>query len=93
MLIITISKSINTYILYNIRLLFRLDNKYKYLIFDYNTHYIIISYYYYYYILRLSAKRYEKLLAIRLEKPLMNKNPRRPSFAPFLCSPLLINDR
>jgi hypothetical protein len=49
--------------------------------------------YYYYYILRLSAKHYEELLAIRLGKPLINKNLRRPSFAPFLCSPLLINDR
>jgi hypothetical protein len=49
--------------------------------------------YYYYYILRLSAKHYEKLLAIRLGKPLIDKNPRRSSFAPFLCSPLLINDR
>jgi hypothetical protein len=46
--------------------------------------------YYYYYILHLSAKRYKKLLAIRLRKPFIDKNPRRPSFAPFLCSPLLI---
>jgi hypothetical protein len=53
----------------------------------------IIYYYYYYYILRLLAKRYEKLLAIRLGKPLIDKNPRHPSFAPFLCSSLLINDR
>jgi hypothetical protein len=50
----------------------------------------IKCYYYYYYILRLSAKRYDELLAIRLRKPFMDKNPRRPSFAPFLCSPLLI---
>jgi hypothetical protein len=44
-------------------------------------------YYYYYYILHLSAKRYEELLAIRLGKPFMDKNPRHPSFAPLLCSP------
>jgi hypothetical protein len=50
-------------------------------------------YYYYYYILRLSPKRYEELLAIRLGKPLINKNLRRSFFASFLCSPLLINDR
>jgi hypothetical protein len=47
---------------------------------------------YYYYILHLSAKRYKELLAIRLRKPFMDKNPRRLSFAPFLCSPLLIYD-
>jgi hypothetical protein len=51
---------------------------------------IYYYYYYYYYILHLSAKRYEELLAIRLGKPFMNKNLRHPSFAPFLCSPLLI---
>jgi hypothetical protein len=39
------------------------------------------------YILHLSAKRYEELLAIRLGKPFMDKNLRRPSIAPFLCSP------
>jgi hypothetical protein len=49
--------------------------------------------YYYYCILRLSAKRYKKLLAIRLEKPLIDKNLKRLFFAPFLCSPLLINNR
>jgi hypothetical protein len=49
-----------------------------------------IYYYYYYCILRLSAKRYEELLAIRLGKPFMDENPRHPSFAHFLCSPLLI---
>jgi hypothetical protein len=54
--------------------------------------YIIIIYYYYY-ILRLLAKHYKKLLAIRLRKPLIDKNLRRPSFAPFLCSSLLINNR
>jgi hypothetical protein len=43
MFVITISKSVNTYILYNIRLLFRLNSKYKYLTFNYNTRYIIIS--------------------------------------------------
>jgi hypothetical protein len=53
---------------------------------------ILKGYYYYYCILRLSAKRYKELLAIRLRKPLINKNLRRPSFAPFLCSPLLINN-
>jgi hypothetical protein len=47
-------------------------------------------YYYYYYILRLLAKLYEKLLAIRLRKPFMNKNPRCSFFAPFLCSFLLV---
>jgi hypothetical protein len=47
-------------------------------------------YYYYYCILHLSAKRYEELLAIRLGKPLIDKNLRRASFASFLCSPLLI---
>jgi hypothetical protein len=51
---------------------------------------IIRLFYYYYCILRLSAKRYKKLLAIRLKKPLIDKNPRRLFFAPFLCSPLLI---
>jgi hypothetical protein len=45
---------------------------------------------YYYYILRLLAKRYEELLAIRLKKPFINKNPKHSSFALFLCSPLLI---
>jgi hypothetical protein len=50
----------------------------------------LCDYYYYYCILRLSAKRYEELLAIRLGKPFMNKNPRHSSFAHFLCSPLLI---
>jgi hypothetical protein len=49
-------------------------------------------YYYYYCILRLSAKRYKKLLAIRLRKPFMDKNPKHPSFAYFLCSSLLIYD-
>jgi hypothetical protein len=44
---------------------------------------------YYYYILHLSAKRYEELLAIRLGKPFMDKNPGHSSYAPFLCSPLL----
>ena len=52
-----------------------------------------IVYYYYYYILRLLAKRYKELLAIRLGKPLIDKNLKRPSFAPFLCSSLLINNR
>jgi hypothetical protein len=47
-------------------------------------------YYYYYYILLLSAKHYKKLLAIRLGKPLIDKNLKRPSFAYFLCSSLLI---
>jgi hypothetical protein len=51
---------------------------------------LIFLHMYYYYILHLSAKRYEELLAIRLGKPLMDKTPRRASFAPFLCSPLLI---
>jgi hypothetical protein len=50
-------------------------------------------YYYYYCILCLLAKRYKELLAIRLGKPLIDKNPRRSFFASFLCSPLLINDR
>jgi hypothetical protein len=45
---------------------------------------IIISYTY------QLINRYEELLAIRLGKPFMDKNPRHPSFAPFLCSPLLI---
>ena len=31
----------------------------------------------------------EELLYIRLGKPLMDKNPRRSSRAPFLCSPPL----
>jgi hypothetical protein len=53
-------------------------------------YYIIIIIIYLFYILHLSAKRYEELLAIRLGKPFMDKNPRHPSFAPFLCSPLLI---
>jgi hypothetical protein len=51
-----------------------------------------LYFYYYYYILRLSAKHYKELLAIRLRKPFIDKNLRRPSFAPFLCSPLLIYD-
>jgi hypothetical protein len=45
---------------------------------------------YCYYILRLPAKRYKELLAIRLGKPFINKNPKHTSFALFLCSPLLI---
>jgi hypothetical protein len=52
----------------------------------------IYYYYYYYCILHLSAERYKELLAIRLGKPLIDKNPRRASFASFLCSPLLINN-
>jgi hypothetical protein len=47
----------------------------------------------YYCILRLLAKRYKELLAIRLGKSLIDKNPRRPFFAFFLCSSLLINNR
>ena len=53
---------------------------------------MLINYYYYYYLLRLLAKRYEELLEFRLGKPLMDKNPRRSSRAPFLCSPLLVCD-
>jgi hypothetical protein len=49
----------------------------------------ILIYYYYYYILRLSAKRYTELLTIRLRKPFINKNPRRPSFAYLLLLVLL----
>jgi hypothetical protein len=49
-------------------------------------------YYYYYYILHLSAKRYKELLALRLRKPFINTNFKHFSFAPFLCSSLLIYD-
>jgi hypothetical protein len=64
--------------------------------FSYKQKVTCVLIYYYYYcccILRLLAKRYKKLLAIRLGKPLINKNLRRPSFAPFLCFSLLINNR
>jgi hypothetical protein len=51
-------------------------------------------YYYYYCILRLSAKRYEKLLAIRLEKPLIDKTldalPLLLFCAPF-CLLIIVN--
>jgi hypothetical protein len=41
--VITMGESVNAYILYNIRLLFRLDGEYRYLTFDYNTRRIVIS--------------------------------------------------
>jgi hypothetical protein len=60
---------------------------------NFRAYYINEIVYYYYCILRLSAKHYKELLAIRLEKPLIDKNLRRPFFASFLCSSLLINNR
>jgi hypothetical protein len=79
-----------TIILLEYRDFFKYYNIELAILWQYNNETAILYYYYYYYILRLSAKRYEELLAIRLRKPFMDKNPRRPSFAPFLCSPLLV---
>jgi hypothetical protein len=41
--VIIIGEFVNAYILYNIRLLFRLDGEYRYSTFDYNICYIVIS--------------------------------------------------
>jgi hypothetical protein len=60
------------------------------------AYYIILInyYYYYYYILHLSAKRYKKLLAIRLRKPFIDKTldalPLLLSCAP-LCLFIVVN--